>query len=139
LVFWEVYRAYDRELKREVALKRVLRGSYLLPDELARFRREAELAASLQHPNIVPVLDYGESKDGPYLVMPIMVRSLAMWLKSLGPDRLLPWKDAAEKVRVLAARHSPSADAGSSRSKPGNILLDQDSRLLSRTLDWPVN
>lgn len=127
-----VNRAYDPVLKRDVALKRVAPGSYLSQDELARFRREAELAASLDHPNIVRVLDYGESKNGPYLVMNLMERSLADRLKSLGPDRLLPWNEAAEIIRDLALAidqaHKLPHPLIHRDLKPANILLDQKNR-----------
>ena len=60
----EVYRARDTQLKREVALKVLPDGLSQDPDRLARFQREAELLASLNHPNIAQI--YGlERQDGP--------------------------------------------------------------------------
>ncbi|NUM46965.1 MAG: protein kinase, partial [Anaerolineales bacterium] len=67
-----VYRAFDPHFRREVAVK-------VLPRELlhnrefrTRFEREATTIASLEHPAIVPVYDFGESNGQPYLVMRLM-------------------------------------------------------------------
>ena len=66
----EVYKAHDKKLKRDVALK-VLPASFLRdPDRMGRFQREAEVLASLDHPNITRMLDAGLTERGqPYLVM----------------------------------------------------------------------
>src|SRR6187397_3605163 len=64
-----VYRGVDTQLGREVAIK-LLRAEYLRdPDFSSRFRQEAQNAASLSHPNVVTVYDYGEDPSGPYIVM----------------------------------------------------------------------
>jgi eukaryotic-like serine/threonine-protein kinase len=63
-----VYLAHDRVLDRNVALK-MLKARYAENEEFVeRFRREAKSAASLSHPNIVPVLDGGETGDGTYYI-----------------------------------------------------------------------
>ena len=60
-----IYRATDTGLGRDVALK-LLRPEYLRdPDFSSRFRQEAQAAASLSHPNVVTVFDYGEDPSGP--------------------------------------------------------------------------
>ena len=67
-----IYRATDTGLGRDVALK-LLRPEYLRdPDFSSRFRQEAQAAASLSHPNIVTVYDYGEDPSGPYIVMELV-------------------------------------------------------------------
>jgi eukaryotic-like serine/threonine-protein kinase len=64
----EVYLAHDEVLDRDVALK-LLKDQYAGNDELVeRFRREARNAASLSHPHIVPVFDWGEAGDGTYYI-----------------------------------------------------------------------
>ncbi|HLL57898.1 MAG TPA: Stk1 family PASTA domain-containing Ser/Thr kinase, partial [Rubrobacteraceae bacterium] len=64
----EVYMAHDDVLERNVALK-VMSGRYADDEEFVeRFRREAQSAAALSHPNIVSIYDRGESKDGTYYI-----------------------------------------------------------------------
>src|SRR5918998_2763093 len=64
----EVYLAHDEVLDRDVALK-MLRGQYVDDEEFVeRFRREAQSAASLSHPNIVSIYDRGRSEDGAYYI-----------------------------------------------------------------------
>src|SRR5262245_44594404 len=73
-----VYRALDRELKREVAVKVSRDAVALTPTARERFRREAQTAAGLAHPNVITVYDAGEAQGKPYLVMEIIEgRSLA--------------------------------------------------------------
>lgn len=69
-----VYRAYDSRGQRHVAVK-VLRGEYARdPAVLERFRQSVALACTLEHPNLVRVVDRGTSADGrPYYVMPLIV------------------------------------------------------------------
>src|SRR5258708_16817127 len=64
-----VYRARHLKLKRVAALKMLLTGEYASPSELARFTREAEAIAALQHPNIVQIYDVGEVEGRPYFAM----------------------------------------------------------------------
>ena len=64
----EVYLAHDEVLERDVALK-ILRGQYADDEEFVeRFRREAQSAAGLSHPNIVSIYDRGRSEDGAYYI-----------------------------------------------------------------------
>src|ERR1700746_969004 len=66
----EVYRAPDTTLKRDVALK-VLPATFLRdPERMARFQREAQVLASLDHPNIGPI--YGMADSGDYLVLALV-------------------------------------------------------------------
>jgi tetratricopeptide (TPR) repeat protein len=62
----EVWRGWDRELRRWVALKFL---HYEDPGQLARFRREAQTAAALNHPHIASVYEVGESKGRPFIAM----------------------------------------------------------------------
>ena len=79
----EVYRARDTTLKREVALK-VLPATFLRdPERMARFQREAEVLASLDHPNIGPICGIVDSEDSRGLVLALIdgptADSLAAW------------------------------------------------------------
>lgn len=64
-----VYKAYHARLRREVAIKLILSQIAQQQDFRARFEREAQLVASLQHPNIVAVYDFGDFGNQSYLVM----------------------------------------------------------------------
>src|SRR5258706_5030474 len=64
-----VYRARHLKLKRVAALKMLLTGEYASPAELARFTREAEAIAALQHPNILQIYDVVEVDGRPYFPM----------------------------------------------------------------------
>src|SRR5271157_3032523 len=68
----EVYKALDTTLKREVALK-VLPAAFLRdPDRMARFQREAEVLASLDHPNIGPIHGIVDSENSRALVLALI-------------------------------------------------------------------
>jgi hypothetical protein len=124
-----VYRARDSQLERDVAVK-VLRPEYGTdPDFLARFRQEARAAASLRHPGIVAVYDYGTDAVGPYIVMELVDgEDLASLVRRRGP--LPPARAAA-----LVAQAARALDAAHQRGlvhrdvKPGNILVTADDRV----------
>jgi serine/threonine-protein kinase len=124
-----IYRASDTQLGREVAIK-LLRPEYLRdPDFSARFRQEAQNAASLSHPNVVTVFDYGEDPSGPYIVMEYVDgEDLATILRRSGA---LPPQQAGR----IAAAVAHALDAAHSRGivhrdvKPGNVLIGRDGRV----------
>src|SRR5688500_19994548 len=64
-----VFRAKERALDREVALKVLALDPVLAPDAFARFEREAKLAAKLDHPNIVPIFGVGHGGSVAYYTM----------------------------------------------------------------------
>lgn len=120
----EVWLAKHRRLAgKQVAIK-VLRTPGQLPAEaLARFRHEAEIAARLEHPNIVQVLDFAALPTGePYLVMEYLKgSSLAQRLKG-GP---LPLEQVMDVVRQVGAALQAAHAAGVVHRdlKPENIFL----------------
>src|SRR3974390_2805955 len=87
----EVYRAHDRLLDRPVALKVLFPELSVDRSFVERFRREAQAAANLSHPNIVPVFDWGEDGGTYFIVMEyIDGRPLSSILKGIGalsPER----------------------------------------------------
>ncbi len=70
--FGIVYKARDKALKRLVAIKVLHPNLVNDPTFVARFRQEAQIAAQLDHPNLVPVYDFGESEGRYYIVMGYM-------------------------------------------------------------------
>jgi serine/threonine-protein kinase len=117
-----VYRARQLGLNRLVALK-MLRGDVGAgPEEMARFRTEAESVARLQHPNIVQIHDLGEHDGRPFFSMELVAGgSLA---RRLG-GQPLPARQAAQLAEVLArAMHVAHSRGIIHRDlKPSNILL----------------
>ena len=121
-----VWRARQRSLNREVALKLPLAGGLAGETELRRFRAEAEAAASLEHPNIVPVHEVGTADGRHFLAMKLVPGG------SLG-DRLArgevprPAEAAALAEKIARAVHHAHQRGLLHRDlKPANILLDAD-------------
>jgi len=119
----EVYLAYDTQLHREIAVKIVHRGQ---TDDLARFRREAEMLAPLTHEHILPVYDFGQQGPWYYLVMPYISHgTLADRLHTSGP--LAPG-EAGVFLDQIASALQYAHDRGILHRdiKPSNILLRED-------------
>ena len=120
-----VYKAHHLKLNRDVALKMLLSGAYARPQERARFIREAEAIAGLQHANIVPVYDVGELDGHPYFTMEFLEGgSLARQLAA-GPQSA---RSSAQLVGILAAAVAFAHEHGVVHRdlKPANILLSAD-------------
>jgi tetratricopeptide (TPR) repeat protein/tRNA A-37 threonylcarbamoyl transferase component Bud32 len=122
-----VYKARDVTLKRLVALKMMREGAFAEPELHARFRREAEAVARLQHPNIVQVYDFGEHQGQPYFTMEFIDGSDLDRFLAVGP---LPPRAAAALVQVLArAMHTVHEQHVIHRDlKPANVLLARSNR-----------
>jgi len=119
-----VYLAQDPAIKRRVAIKVLPRQFTFDPQFRERFQREAEIIAALEHPFIVPIYDFGQHDDQPFLVMRLMPGgSLVNRLKT-GP---LPLPETAAILeRVGAALDRAHIQGIIHRDlKPGNILFDQ--------------
>jgi hypothetical protein len=117
-----VYKARQANLKRLVALKVILAGEHAGPDEVARFREEAEAVARLQHPNIIQIYEVGEQGGHPFFSMELVEGgSLAEHLHGVP----MPVQRAAQLVETLArAVHAAHQQGVVHRDlKPANILL----------------
>lgn len=119
-----VYLAYDPRFRRNVAIKTLPREFLHDPSFRARFEREAQIIAALDHPAIVPVYDFGEENGRPYLVMRYMTGgSLA--------DRLEQGALSIAEVVAILSRIVGALDHAHRQGiihrdlKPANILFDQ--------------
>ncbi|MEU9034662.1 serine/threonine-protein kinase [Streptomyces sp. NPDC048352] len=138
----EVWRAYDVELGRAVAVK-VLREFDASEELLGRFRREASIGARLQHPGITVVHDIGRHDDRLFIVMELLEgRDLSDLLaRSPGGGLALPQvlDLALQAAEALAAAHAQKVVHRD--LKPGNLFLLADGRLkicdfgIARTAD----
>ena len=119
-----VYQAREPHSGRIVALKCVLTYQGDADHLVARFRREAETAARLEHPNIVPIYQVGETADGfPYYTM--KYAAAGSLLQAGRPLLEHPRHSAALMVKVARAVHYAHECGVLHRDlKPGNILLD---------------
>src|SRR5581483_9191148 len=123
-----VYRAVDAVLGRTVAVK-VIRPAYTEnPQFLERFLHEARVVASLDHPNILPLYDFGEAEGAPYLVLPYLPGgSLADRMKGRPTPLALV---AAWLIQLAGALDAAHARGVLHRDvKPGNVLVNKDGRL----------
>lgn len=120
-----VYKAWQPDPGRHVAVKMILAGAYAGPAQLDRFRIESEAAARLHHPNIVQLFEVGENEGRPYCLLEFVAgRSLAQHLDGT------PWpvREAADLIRVLARAIHEAHQLGIVHRdlKPGNVLLGED-------------
>jgi eukaryotic-like serine/threonine-protein kinase len=125
----EVYRARDRLLDRPVALKILFPELSIDRTFVERFKREAQAAANLSHPNIVPVFDWGEDSGTYFIVMEyIDGRALSTILKAAGT---LPPERAAEIGAAVAAALGYAHKNGVIHRdvKPGNVLITDESQV----------
>jgi serine/threonine protein kinase len=124
----EVWRAEDNLLNRDVAVKLLPTGRAGDEAFLARFRAEARYAASLSHPGIARVYDYGESSEfgGAYLVMELVegdpLSAILADAGRLSPDVTLDI--VSQSARALEAAHE--AGIVHRDIKPGNLLVTAD-------------
>jgi serine/threonine protein kinase len=136
-----VYRAHDRVLDRRVAIKLLHERYARDEDYLERFRREARAAAQLSHPNIVTVIDRGETEGRPFIVFEYVDgETLKGVVESAAP---MPVRDAIELALQIAGALAFAHARGVVHRdvKPQNVLLDGDGRAkvtdfgIARSLD----
>ena len=121
-----VYRARQRSLDREVAIKLLSAGPWASPEFVARFQQEAQHSAQLQHPHIVTVYEMGDLDGLVYYAMQLVRgESLAQHLQH--HDGKLAERDAATLMRTVAEAVAYAHSLGVLHLdlKPGNILLDE--------------
>ena len=122
----QVYRAMDRQLERPVALKVLFPELSVDRTFVERFRREAQAAANLSHPNIVPVFDWGED-DGSYFIVMEYVEGRPLSAVLRDPQRLSPRQIATIGAGVAAALAFAHRHGVVHRDvKPGNVLITPD-------------
>lgn len=121
-----IYRAHQRSLDRDVALKLLSGGLWAAPEGVDRLRHEAQDAASLKHPNIVTVYEVGEQHGRIYYAMELVEgRNLGQRIRQQGP---MPPREAAALVRVLAEAVDYAHRLGVLHLdlNPANVLLGTD-------------
>ncbi|GAC1390809.1 MAG: hypothetical protein NVS4B11_09840 [Ktedonobacteraceae bacterium] len=121
-----VFLAQDINLQRDVALKMFQPREGETQDFLRRFAREARVVAQLDHPNILPVYDYGEEHDIAYLVMPQMLRGSLRDL--LRTRSTLPAQEAIQIIGPIlqALQYAHTRGLIHRDIKPGNMLFKAD-------------
>src|SRR5207248_5600345 len=119
-----IYRARQRHSRRIVAVKRVLSYDAQSREALVRFRREAEAAASLDHPNILPIYEVSETPDGlPFFSMKLATGgSLRIAGAVLRNDPRQCVQLMAKAARAIEYAHTQGILHRD--LQPGNILLD---------------
>ncbi|PYI52288.1 MAG: hypothetical protein DMC62_07350 [Verrucomicrobia bacterium] len=142
-----VFRARQKSLNRTVALKIIGLGQWATNAHLKRFRLEAEAAASLNHPCIVPIYEVGEREGTCYFSMGFIEGDQ---LDEIAKSEAMPVQCAAELIAKVArtVHYAHEHHILHRDIKPGNILLDQkgephltDSRwkFWARPATWPRN
>lgn len=117
-----VYKARHTRLDRYAAIKMVLAGAHAAPEQLARFRSEAQVVASLQHPNIVQLYEVGDHDNLPFIALEF-VDGGSLAKKAGGQPQ--PPREAAALIEVMARAIEYAHEKGVVHRdlKPANILL----------------
>lgn len=135
-----VYEALHQEMNRTVALKVLKAVIDREPEKLARFRNEAQVMSSLQHPNIVSVYSIGLAESGsPYIAMELLSgRSLSSIIREDGP---LPYTAALPLFMQLcdALQHAHALQVIHRDIKPSNLIIEmRDGEPQLKVLDFGI-
>ncbi|HEY8379316.1 MAG TPA: serine/threonine-protein kinase [Nannocystis sp.] len=123
-----VYRAYDPQLDREIALKLLLVGAEGGTEGRNRMLREAQAAAKIRHPNVVTVYDAGEVGGRVFIAMELIQGStLKVWLRQPGRT----WKDVLSAMLQAGQGLVAAHEVGLVHRdfKPDNVLVGSDGRV----------
>src|SRR6516225_1326611 len=129
----EVYRARDLKLKREVAIKILPEEFSRDADRLSRFQREAEVLASLNHPNIAAIHDLEETSGMRYLVLELVEGETLADRIERGP---VPVEEALGIAKQIAEALEAAHDRGIVHRdlKPANVKITPDGKV--KVLDF---
>src|SRR5438552_3913976 len=129
----EVYRARDMKLKRDVAIKILPDEFSLDADRVGRFQREAEVLASLNHPNIAAIYDLQEANGFRYLVLELVDGETLAERIARGP---IPLEEALSIAKGICEALEAAHEKGVIHRdlKPANVKLTQDGKV--KVLDF---
>src|SRR5438876_1193863 len=126
----EVYRARDLKLKREVAIKILPEEFSTEPDRVSRFQREAEVLASLNHPNIAGIYDVQEANGSRFLVLELVEGETLAERIARGPiaveeavDIAKPICEALEAAHEKGIIHRDLKPANVKVTREGNVKI----------------
>ncbi len=124
----EVYRARDRKLDRDVAVKVLPESVAADPDTLARFEREAKAVAALSHPNILAIHDFGDQGGVAYAVMELLEGETLRGKLDAGP---ISQKQSVDYALQVAKGLSAAHERGIVHRdlKPENLFVSRDGHL----------
>jgi serine/threonine-protein kinase len=124
-----VYKAMDLDSGQEVAIKVLSPYVAQEPKFKARFEQEIQVLRDLQHPNIVPILDYGEIGEYSFIVMPFLTSGTLSIRLLQGP---LPLRAAADIVHQLcqALDYAHARGVVHRDLKPSNVMISDDGQAL---------
>ena len=124
----EVYRARDKKLDRDVAVKVLPQSVAADPDTLARFEREAKAVAALSHQNILSIFDFGNQDGIAYAVMELLEGETLRGKLDTGP---IPQKQAVDYALQVAKGLSAAHEKGIVHRdlKPENLFVSKDGHL----------
>jgi len=131
-----VYRAFDRQLNREVAIKTVTEGFSGDQEMLQRFYREAAKTAALRHPNIVIVYDLGEQEGFPYIVMEYLSGEPLDRLIQSSQSQPLGFKLNIIEQVCYALGYAHRNDMIHRDVKPANVIVQPDG--VAKLLDFGI-